>query len=511
MPEVNTQSVDVPYTSSYTAAASNVSGVRPFAGQVVFRRRYRVLQFLIESLALVAAWLLTFELRLALNGVLEQALSRQQLALAAPPVSAILALWILVSAYRGTFRSRAVPSAASGLREAAESALIAAALTIVVTFFSRQMGVNLSRSFVLLFAPLSFLCLAGARYAGLLAAVVCDRKWPAPERVAVVGCGQAARDAVDRLRQAGASAVSVAGVVLPREATAEGLGNPVPVLGRTAELGALINRHGLDRLVILDGHLGESEMEDCAAVSKRMGVIAGRAFGLVKSDARLEMTEHYGLHLLELRPVAFTRGQEAAKRALDVVVSASLLLLLGPLLGLLAMLVKCSSPGGVLYRATRVGRGGRHFTFLKFRSMYTTGEDRSELAARNQHAGHLFKIRNDPRVTPFGRFLRRSSLDELPQLLNVLLGEMSLVGPRPLPAEDLDADGQSRQFAAWAQQRSLVPPGISGLWQINGRSELPFEAMIELDMRYVQNRCFALDLRILLETPLVVLRGRGAY
>jgi lipopolysaccharide/colanic/teichoic acid biosynthesis glycosyltransferase len=129
----------------------------------------------------------------------------------------------------------------------------------------------------------------------------------------------------------------------------------------------------------------------------------------------------------------------------------------------------------------------------------------------NQTDGHLFKIRNDPRVTPLGRFLRRYSLDELPQLLNVLAGHMSLVGPRPLPVEDLDPDGLSSRYAMWSEQRASVPPGITGLWQINGRSELTFSGLVKYDLDYVHNWSLMLDLKILLRTPVVVLVGRGAY
>jgi lipopolysaccharide/colanic/teichoic acid biosynthesis glycosyltransferase len=123
----------------------------------------------------------------------------------------------------------------------------------------------------------------------------------------------------------------------------------------------------------------------------------------------------------------------------------------------------------------------------------------------------LFKIRRDPRVTPLGRILRRFSLDELPQLGNVLMGDMSLVGPRPLPAEDLDPDGMSRDFASWARDRAHVPPGITGLWQVRGRSDVPFQQMMELDIEYIRTWSLRRDLAILLETPLVVLTGRGAY
>jgi lipopolysaccharide/colanic/teichoic acid biosynthesis glycosyltransferase len=144
--------------------------------------------------------------------------------------------------------------------------------------------------------------------------------------------------------------------------------------------------------------------------------------------------------------------------------------------------------------------------------MYDAAEARrAELAARNEHTGHLFKVKDDPRVTPLGRFMRRYSIDELPQLINVLIGDMSLVGPRPLPASDLHPDGQSPFFANWAEQRSRVLPGITGLWQVRGRSDLQFKEMMDLDSYYIRNWSLKLDIKILLQTPLVVLIGRGAY
>ena len=148
--------------------------------------------------------------------------------------------------------------------------------------------------------------------------------------------------------------------------------------------------------------------------------------------------------------------------------------------------------------------------FFKFRSMYVDSTC-SNLAKANEKDGHIFKIREDPRVTPIGRFLRRYSLDELPQLINILRGEMSLVGPRPLPASNLEPDGMSTQFAAWSEGRARVHPGLTGLWQVSGRSELTFEDMVRLDLSYIQNWSLRLDVRIMLDTPLLVLRGVGAY
>jgi len=469
------------------------------------------LQFVFDLLALAAAWRLTVELRVALNPWMAKQLTGEALALVAPPLGGILLLWVGAAVWRGAYRQPSDESAAANLLQVADNAFLAGVLTIVATFFSRGFGANLSRSFVLLFAPVSLLMMTGARYLVLLTATFVERRWPSPERVAVIGAGAEARRVVDRIRSAGDLLVKVTGVILPDGASSEGLGNPVPVLGRTAQLAEVINRSQLDRLVVVNGCLTDQEVDECGQISTRMGVILNRAIAMPEGHARQRFTRLYGMHLLELRPITFTRTQGLLKRAFDVVAAGLLLLALGPVLLLCALLIRIASKGPALFRSLRVGKGGRHFTFLKFRSMYTGQEGRQGLAESNEKCGHIFKIRNDPRVTPVGRLLRRYSLDELPQLLNVLRGEMSLVGPRPLPAEDLEMDGTSREHQYWADQRARALPGITGLWQIRGRSDLEFEQMVELDVTYIQNWSLALDLRILLETPLVVLGGRGAY
>lgn len=194
------------------------------------------------------------------------------------------------------------------------------------------------------------------------------------------------------------------------------------------------------------------------------------------------------------------------KRVLDAVGSAGLILLLSPVFVVIAVLVKATSRGPIIYRQIRVGMGGREFVFYKFRSMYEDAERRlQEVLDKNEKAGPIFKMKNDPRVTSVGRFLRKYSLDELPQLFNVLKGDMSLVGPRPpLPRE-------VEQYDDRALQRLSVLPGITCLWQICGRSDTSFEDWLELDSLYVENMSFWLDLKILMKTPLSVIRGDGAY
>lgn len=203
-------------------------------------------------------------------------------------------------------------------------------------------------------------------------------------------------------------------------------------------------------------------------------------------------------------PVRLTGFQWALKRALDVVCAGLLVGALVPLLLLCAVAIRLSSPGPVLFWQRRVGLDGRVFRMCKFRSMTVDAEDRlASLRGLNEADGPIFKLRHDPRVTRVGRWLRAWSLDELPQLLNVLRGEMSLVGPRPLAAYEVDPDDP------WTRSRLRVRPGITGLWQVSGRHRLSFQEMVHHDQSYVERWSLAMDLRILARTVPVVLRGSG--
>jgi lipopolysaccharide/colanic/teichoic acid biosynthesis glycosyltransferase len=190
---------------------------------------------------------------------------------------------------------------------------------------------------------------------------------------------------------------------------------------------------------------------------------------------------------------------------MDRILAGALLIVLMPLMLLISSMIRLSDRGPAIFSQPRVGREGMTFRVLKFRTMYTDAEERiAHLVDQNESDGLLFKIKDDPRVTPVGRLLRRTSLDELPQLINVLVGEMSLVGPRPLPADDGDFLGDVRR-------RLLVRPGMTGLWQVSGRSELSWDDAVRLDLYYVDNWSLAFDLLILWRTVGVVFGRRGAY
>ncbi len=207
----------------------------------------------------------------------------------------------------------------------------------------------------------------------------------------------------------------------------------------------------------------------------------------------------HGLDPLFLRPLP------AWKRAMDIVGAIAGLIVLSPIMLAAAAAVKLSSPGPIIFRQERAGYGGRPFTFYKFRTMFKGAEATKDgLQPRNEQSGPVFKMTNDPRITPVGRFLRKTSIDELPQLWNVLRGHMSLVGPRPLPCEESDdCDG-------WQRRRLDLTPGLTGVWQVSGRCEIDFDEWVRMDIRYAEHRSLILDLKLLLTTVPAVLSGRGA-
>ncbi|NMO50319.1 sugar transferase [Actinoplanes sp. TBRC 11911] len=224
------------------------------------------------------------------------------------------------------------------------------------------------------------------------------------------------------------------------------------------------------------------------------------------AGARTTIRPFDGLPMLHVEHPRLHGGSRLVKELVDRAGALLLLALFGPLLLTVALCVRCTSRGPVLFRQVRVGRDGRLFRIFKFRSMYVDAEARlAELRHLNEHDGVLFKIRDDPRVTRVGRYLRRFSLDELPQLLNVLLGQMSLVGPRP------PLQSEVAVYADDMRRRLAVKPGMTGLWQVSGRSDLPWEEAVRLDLRYVENWSLSLDLVILLRTMTAVVRSSGAY
>ena len=283
--------------------------------------------------------------------------------------------------------------------------------------------------------------------------------------------------------------------------------NGLRSLGQFEDLPAVLDAHRVQEVIIADPDFPQEKAVDLVDECHRRGVTVRIAPSTMEILVhRAEFVPGASVPLFELRPPVFDGFDYAVKRSFDFVVSLLLVVLLSPLLLLIAIAVAVSSRGPMLYRSMRPGIGGEPFACLKFRTMRSDADQmQADLESINEASGALFKIRHDPRLTSVGRFLRRYSLDELPQLFNVIRGQMSLVGPRPLPQRDFD------QLQEWHKKRYLVLPGITGLWQVSGRSELDFDDLVRLDFLYLERWSVGLDLAILLKTVPAVFSRRGAF
>jgi exopolysaccharide biosynthesis polyprenyl glycosylphosphotransferase len=286
--------------------------------------------------------------------------------------------------------------------------------------------------------------------------------------------------------------------------------SPLPVAG-LRDFGSVEGLTGslddIDEVLIADPEFPQAEAVELVDTCHRHGVrvrVAPSTMEILMDQ--VEFIPGQALPLFELKPPVFEGIDFALKRTFDMVVAALILLFLAPFMGIIALAIKLSSRGPVLYRSVRPGIGGQPFACIKFRTMVEEAEElQHELEQSNEVEGALFKIRRDPRVTSVGRFLRRWSIDELPQLFNVLRGQMSLVGPRPLPQRDYD------KLEDWHRKRYLVLPGMTGLWQVSGRSELDFDELVRLDFLYLERWSVFFDLTILLKTIPAVVRAKGAW
>jgi exopolysaccharide biosynthesis polyprenyl glycosylphosphotransferase len=322
-------------------------------------------------------------------------------------------------------------------------------------------------------------------------------------RTLLVGNGKQIRDVAAALGDRPHDAIEVVGFLSRDAVPADGLRS----LGSLDDLERVLSGERIDEVIIADPDFPQIQAVELVDQCHRCGVrvrIAPSTMEILIH--RAEFVPGQSVPLFELSPPVFEGIDFALKRTFDVVGATLLLVLLSPLLLTIMLAVRLSSRGPIVFHSTRRGIGQRPFRCLKFRTMHTDAEQRqADLEELNEASGALFKIRHDPRLTPVGRLLRRFSLDELPQLVNVLRGEMSLVGPRPLPERDYE------MLEDWHRKRYLVLPGITGLWQVSGRAELDFDDLVHLDFLYLERWSLALDLTILLKTIPAVLSQRGAY
>ncbi len=361
---------------------------------------------------------------------------------------------------------------------------------------------DLSRLLMALYFAVAFALIVGARFASWAAARAAGRSRHA-KRVAVVGTGGLAREIVDIVGANPQWGLTFAGFVLPDRMPIRSRG---PVLGYLSELGRILEREVLDVVVFAVPRGRLASVQRGIQLCEEQGIEVRISLDVLRfGPGRMSVTDLDGLQLLGFTRTPSDEVALAAKRGFDVLVSALVLLVAAPVLLAVAAAIKLDSPGPVFFRQRRVGRNGREFWMLKFRSMRVDAEAQLEkLRAQNEASGPVFKMRHDPRITRVGGFLRKTSLDEFPQFLNVLRGDMSVVGPRP------PIPGEVTQYRRWHRRRLSVKPGITCLWQISGRSNIDFERWMELDLEYIDHWSLWGDLAICLKTVPAVLTARGA-
>jgi exopolysaccharide biosynthesis polyprenyl glycosylphosphotransferase len=474
--------------------SSLLVGSRPAGGRTDVGRQYRahyVLMGLTDALAVVVALLLAYQLRFdALLPTLDFWLLLATVPLITPVVYLTMRL----------YRAHQYSTAEEFRRIIVAVSLIISA-TVMVSFWSQA---SFSRLWMLLSWGL-----------GLLLALSVRRLWHWRVRRARLEGGLTFRTLIVG---SNLEAERLAVTMHTRELGFEPVGfvtggldelrlDDPRVLGRVADLRALIRDTRADCLFVVSSAVTPEDVVQIMKARRQEDVEVRFTANLpAVLSSRLAPQTIGGVMTLSVNVLQLTRAQAAAKRACDVVVSALGLLALLPLFAVVAAAVKATSPGPVVFRQERIGLRGRPFTLLKFRTMVAEADQLlDELRARNEADGPLFKLRQDPRVTRVGAVLRRYSIDELPQLWNVLKGEMSLVGPRPPLAREVAL------YEEWQLDRLEVRPGITGLWQVSGRSELSFDDYVRLDLFYVENWSVAYDLFILSKTVPLLVSTRGAY
>ncbi|TQN37564.1 Undecaprenyl-phosphate galactose phosphotransferase WbaP/exopolysaccharide biosynthesis polyprenyl glycosylphosphotransferase [Blastococcus colisei] len=414
-------------------------------------------------------------------------------------------LWPATLAASGAYAEPVFGTGSDEYRQVGRAGFL---LLAVAGFISYAAALDLSRALVVVAIPVLTLATLVGRYAARAVLHRLRARGRCTKRLVVVGRGGAVLELAGRLgRQRYAGLDVVAFCVTPGDRARVADTADVPV-GGLDDVVALAADLAADTIAVTSA--SETAAHYLRQLSWQLegtGIELLVAPGLIEvAGPRLHIRPFEGLPLLSVEQPRFEGWRRMVKGAVDRSLAALALVTLSPLLVAVALAVRVSSKGPALYRQERVGINSRSFTMLKFRSMVVDADQQVDvLRDDNISDGLLFKLRQDPRVTPIGRWLRRLSLDELPQLLNVLGGSMSLVGPRPpLP-------GEVARYDSSVSRRLLVKPGLTGLWQISGRSDLSWDESVRLDLRYVENWTLALDLLILWKTAAAVIRSRGAY
>jgi exopolysaccharide biosynthesis polyprenyl glycosylphosphotransferase len=365
-----------------------------------------------------------------------------------------------------------------------------------------------SRIVIIGFSGMAFVALAGVRVMLRRYFIRSIKSGATSIRAIIIGTGERAKELSLKLREQAEWGIKIIGHLDPDPARVGWKILDAPVIGTIDDIHNILKAHVVDEIIIAIPRSLLADAEPIAYACEEEGIklrFMADVFSL--HVARVRLTQAGDLPLLNLEPVAQDEGALLFKRCFDLTVTLLSMPVVLPLMGIIALAIKLDSPGPVLFIQQRVGLKKRLFPMMKFRSMCDRAEDKlCEIEHLNEAEGPIFKMTDDPRITRVGRFIRKTSLDELPQLFNVIRGEMSLVGPRPMSIRDVDLFDRGIQ-----RKRFSVKPGLTCIWQISGRSNLPFEKWLELDLQYIESWGLWLDFKILFKTIPAVLFPKGAW
>jgi exopolysaccharide biosynthesis polyprenyl glycosylphosphotransferase len=417
----------------------------------------------------------------------------------------ILALWLFALTVVDAYRTPPLASALTYVWSVTRAAMMGLGMLLVILFLLKVQYVG--RAVLIIFAGLDVLALVGIRLG-----ILCYFHWSLRRgenfrRVLIVGTGARARRVAESLLQNSDWGIRIVGH-LDRDPARTGTRVlEASVLGSLGDIGSVLKEHVIDEVILAIPRQMIPDVEKIAQACEEEGVTLSMMADVFDVRvARIRLRSIGPIPLLTLEAVAQEEWKLLVKRGMDFVLVIAVLPMLIPVIGLIALAIKLDSRGPVFFTQERVGLRKRRFRMLKFRTMIVGAELlQAKLEHLNEAQGPIFKIARDPRITRVGRLLRRSSLDELPQIFHVLTGIMSLVGPRPMSVRDVDRFDQGLQ-----RKRFSVKPGLTCLWQISGRSSLPFSRWLELDLFYISHWSLSLDVRILFKTLPAVLIGRGA-
>lgn len=417
----------------------------------------------------------------------------------------IIPLWSALLHYVGFYESQRTKTFWREVWNLAKVSFSGTLLLMAVVFAAK--ADYISRLFVISFGGLSFLFIFLERLTLRTFIRAARKRGYNYRNILVVGTGRRAREVAEIIGKNRHWGLKLIGFVSDNAETKIERVGRTPILGHVADLPSMLQRVVVDELIFVVSRKRLEELEEIFLICEEQGIRTRVAVNFFPHMiAKVHLEDLHGVPLLTFTTTPHNELLLAAKRVFDLTIASVVLVALLPFSLLIALIIKMTSPGPVLFRQTRVGLNGRHFTLYKFRSMLENAEEmRNDVEHLNEMKGPAFKILNDPRATWIGRLLRKTSLDEFPQLYNVVRGDMSIVGPRPPLPEEV------AKYERWQRRRLSMKPGLTCLWQINGRNKITdFKKWMELDLHYIDNWSLKLDLKIFIKTIFVVLAGRGA-